>query len=235
MIGHLRRLWVRRQLDRLEEVDPRLRTYANHRFSVDRGTALDDVRFVVFDTEATGLDIVDSRMLSLAAVGVRGRTIDLADRLELTFAADGVGGRDAAEIHQLVTADVRDGTTEEAGALAFIDYLKNSVIVAHHVGFDVAMVNRVLARLGPVRLYNPQLDTLLLERRISQGPMAVRDPLRARDEDRSLDGLCEKFSLDIPMRHTAAGDALATAQLLVVLLTQARKRGVRTLDALLRN
>ena len=128
-------------------------------------------------------------------------------------------------------SDVQDGLPEETGTLKFLTYLRDSVLVAHHVGFDVAMVNRVLARLGPVQLYNPTLDTLALHERLVRGPHTHEDP--SRGESRSLDALCAKFGLDIPMRHSAAGDALATAQLLSALLAIARRRKIDTFGALM--
>ncbi len=232
MIPNLRRYLAVRSLARID-ADPILSEYASRRFRTPRSTPIADVRFVVFDTEATGLDLDTNRMLSLAAVAVRGGEIDLSDRLELTFASDDVGGRHAAEIHQMVLADVRDGLSEEIGALRFLAYLKDSILVAHHVGFDVAMINKVLKRMGPVRLYNRCLDTLALDRRLTHGPHQRDD--HHRDEDRSLDGLCNKFDLDISFRHSAAGDALATGQLLLKLLACARKRGIATLGALMKS
>ena len=230
MISKIRRLLARRALSG-RGADARLLRYTEHAFARRGRMPLHEVRFVVFDTEATGLDIETNRMLSLAAVAVRNGAIDLSDRLELTFEADHVGGRAAAEIHQMVTADLRDGLSEADGTIDFIEFVRDSVLVAHHVGFDVAMVNKALGRLGPVRLYNPLVDTLVLDRRLTRGPMPRDD--HHRDEDRSLDGLCTKFGLDIPMRHSAAGDALATAQLLLALLARAERRGIRTLGALL--
>jgi DNA polymerase-3 subunit epsilon len=44
-----------------------------------------------------------------------------------------------------------------------------------------------------------------------------------------LDALIERFQLEMPARHRAAGDALATADLLQRLLGMAREKGARTL------
>jgi DNA polymerase-3 subunit epsilon len=48
-------------------------------------------------------------------------------------------------------------------------------------------------------------------------------------ESRSLDSLSTFFGLENSARHRAAGDALATAELLERLLVLARDRGARTL------
>lgn len=232
MIFELQRRWACRRLGQAS-IDPRLAHYARRSFAPRRSTPLEKVRFVVFDTEATGLDMTSNRMLSLAAVAINNGVIDLSDRFEVMLQADHVGGAEAAEIHQMVTADVRHGQPEDEGVLAFLTYLETAVLVAHHAGFDVAMLNKVLARLGPVRVYNAVVDTLSLHRRLTRGPLPRDD--HHRDTDRSLDGLCTKFGFEIPMRHTAAGDALATAHVLLALLRTADRRGIRTLGALLRS
>lgn len=231
MMRALSQLLARRRLDP-ETSDPRLLRYSSRSFRPHRSTPIGEVRFVVLDTEATGLDLRHNRLLSLAAVAVQGGTIDLSQRVEFTFASTGVGDADTAIIHQLVRADLTDGIAEEEGILAFLEFLRDSVLVAHHVGFDVAMLKKVLGRLGPVSIYNPTLDTLRLFQRLTSSPMAGIE--RANVEERSLDGLCLAFGLDIPMRHSAAGDALATAQLLLALLARAQARGIRTIGSLLK-
>ena len=72
---------------------------------------------------------------------------------------------------------------------------------------------------------HPVLDTVLLS--------AV---VFGTTEDHSLDGLCERLRIDLPAaaRHTALGDARATAEVLVRLLPLLHGRGISTFDALLR-
>ena len=44
---------------------------------------IEDTRFVIFDTETTGLDLVKDRILSIGAIGVFKNTIDIADSFEI--------------------------------------------------------------------------------------------------------------------------------------------------------
>jgi DNA polymerase-3 subunit epsilon len=48
-----------------------------------------------------------------------------------------------------------------------------------------------------------------------------------------LDSLILRYDIEIPGRHTAAGDALATALVFQRLLRKAERRGIRTLGELL--
>ncbi|HEX6888771.1 MAG TPA: hypothetical protein VF143_11745, partial [Candidatus Nanopelagicales bacterium] len=64
-----------------------------------------------------------------------------------------------------------------------------------------------------------QLDTMLLS--------AVLDP--DPDARHGLDGVCQRLGVEVIGRHTALGDALATAEVLVRMLPLLAERGIRTL------
>lgn len=229
MIGRIQR---RRAHQRLLQAgaDPRLLRYLERDFRVPKKQALTETRFVVLDTETTGLDPHNDRMLSMAAVGVKQGAIHLRDRLELTLEGASVGGAHAAPVHGLVTRDLEDGSTEEQAVLQFIAFIGPDVLVAHHAAFDLAVLGRALARLGAPSLANPVVDTGHLAQRLDSGPVMGGVP---RPESRSLDALAARFGFDIPHRHSASGDALVTAQILLALLSKARARGILTLGELL--
>ncbi|MCB9648614.1 MAG: 3'-5' exonuclease [Deltaproteobacteria bacterium] len=229
MIGAARRAWVRRRLTEAG-ADPRLLEYLGRSFTPRRRAPLEQVRFVVLDTETTGLDHAQDGLLSLAAVGVQGGAVHLADRLDVIFASPHVGGHAAASVHGLVRRDLAAGVEEAEGVLRFLAMVKDAVLVAHHAAFDTAVLSRVLVGLGAPPLANPVVDTAHLVRRLDGGPLV--DAHRAR-EDRSLDALVARLGFEIPARHTAAGDTLATAYALLALLARARRRGITTLGDLL--
>jgi DNA polymerase-3 subunit epsilon len=230
MIAGVRRLLARRTLARGTAVDPRLSRYAELQFRPPRRHSLRRTRFVVLDTETTGLDVESSALLSLAAVEVLDGRVRLDRRLELIFAHDHVGGKSAAPIHGLLRRDLQGGRPASEGVLDFLEFAESAVLVGHHVAFDVAMLDNALRRIGPVRLYNRVIDTNQLARRLDSAVLPRDD---VPTELRSLDALCELHGIPIPLRHTAAGDALATATLFLALLARARQRGITTLGALL--
>jgi DNA polymerase-3 subunit epsilon len=194
-----------------------------------RHTPIAELRFVVFDTETTGLEPGRSRLLSIGAVAVQHWQVDLADRLECYLLADGAGeGAAAVPVHGILPNE-RQGNLSEAAALEdFLAFCRDGVLVGHHLGFDVAMINHALKRLGGGKLLNRQLDTLELARRVAGGELIYRPGAF------SLDGLCQQYHIPMSDRHTAAGDAYLTAILLMKLLARLEKRGVNTLGQLLR-
>lgn len=206
-----------------------VRAYAESFAPAPASTPWREAHFVVFDTEATGLDVQADRLLSIAAVRMRGDVVVLRDSFECVVAGDRVGA-EAASVHGLVPRDLDGGAEEDRAALAFLRYAGASILVAHHAAFDVAMLDRCLAP-GGGRLLNAVLDTERLARRLRAGG----SPGRMAQEPRvSLDALAERYALDTPARHTAAGDALLTALALQRLLRGAEARGLRTVGDLLR-
>jgi DNA polymerase-3 subunit epsilon len=197
-------------------------------------TVLNEVRFVVFDTETTGLDLSKNRLLSIAGVGMIGHEEQLDDTFEAMVAQSNVGGSDAAVIHGLISHDLADGLREDEAAARFLAFAGDAVLVAHHAAFDMRMLQKAIAPHRGAQVWSASVDTAQLAQRVEVGPMT---PSQARGTDErkayQLDNLVERYGIDVPERHTAAGDALATALLFQRLLRKAEHRGIRTLGDLL--
>lgn len=191
---------------------------------------MDQTRFVIFDTETSGLDMQKDRLLCIAGIALVQNELRVEDSFEIMVRQDDVGGGEAARIHGLVTRDLIDGYPEDEAAARFLDFVGDAVLVAHHAAFDVRMLNKAISVHAGAKVWSPSLDTMRLVERLEQGPMASSPtPVHGR----ALDAVLERFGVHIDDRHTAAGDALATGLLLQVLLNRARDGGVRTLGDLL--
>ncbi|HXI21559.1 MAG TPA: 3'-5' exonuclease, partial [Gemmatimonadales bacterium] len=92
------------------------------------------------------------------------------------------------------------------------------IFVAHNARFDWGFVSAEVRRARALGLTGSRICTVRLARR-----------LLPELASRSLDSLSFHFGLENPARHRAAGDALATAELLERLLVLARDEGARTL------
>ncbi len=189
---------------------------------------LAEINFVVFDTETTGLDIRRDRILSIGAVRMNNYRIEVNDSLELLIAQVVPFGAQEVAVHGILPGRSRQGMEEQTAVAQFSEFCKGSVLVGHHIAFDIAMVNRALQRAGCPRLTNLAIDTFDLAKRVNP-PGAFIKP-----NDYSLDRLCQLYHLPDSDRHTAAGDAFITALLLMKLLARLQKRGVKNLGDLLR-
>ena len=105
----------------------------------------------------------------------------------------------------------------------FLEFVGDAVIVGHNIRFDVGFLNAALERDGWPRLSNLTVDTVALARRL------VRDEV----PNCRLGTLADRLRLPHRPSHRALDDALATADLLHVLLERAAGLGVLGLDDLL--
>ena len=211
-----------------------LRDYMANKRRLPRSTPLADVRFVVFDSETSGLDLAKNRLLSIAGVAMSGPEVQLDDAFEAMVAQADVGGANAAVVHGLVPNDLAGGLPEDEAAARFLAFAGDAVLVAHHAAFDIQMLRKAIAEHRGATVWNPAIDTAQLAERVEVGPMRSS---RATGTNPSasyrLDNLVERYAIDLADRHTAAGDALATALLFQRLLKKAERRGIRTLGDLL--
>lgn len=196
---------------------------------VDRRLPVDQVDFVVFDTETTGLDVRKDRILSIGALRVRDREINIGQSFEYLIQQPRQKAKaESIPIHGILPVE-RPGSLSEPEALArFIGYTGSAVLVGHHVRFDIEMINRALGRMGLGKLKNPYIDTARLAKRTRglHHPGPKKTP--------GLDELCQRYRIPPVDRHTAAGDAYLTALLLLKLMARLQDRGVRNLGDLLR-
>jgi DNA polymerase III subunit epsilon len=187
-------------------------------------TPLDAVRFVVLDTEATGPDAARDRIISIGAVAVVDGQIDLSDCFEALLKVS--HNQSSVTVHGITRDEARGGMDEPEALLAFLDYLRDGVIVGHHIGFDVQMMSRACEQHFGIRIGNRSVDTMDLTLHLQDsGAFAGREGIT----EFSLDTLCTLFGVEPRDRHTAGGDAFITAQIFLRLLRLAKRHGRGTL------
>ena len=193
-------------------------------------TSLQKARFVVFDTETTGFDVQNDRVISIGAVALEGSAITIADSFEVLVRQHGVGEKESVSVHGLLKKDIASGVSEREAVSSFLDYIGNSVLIAQHASFDIAMLNRLLWEMFRSRLFNGVVDTASLAKRLEKGPY---HNLAHQAGEYRLDQLCQRYGIRLHDRHTSAGDAYLTAQLLQRLLAKGQKAGITTVGSLL--
>jgi DNA polymerase-3 subunit epsilon len=174
--------------------------------------------FAVFDTETTGLLPHKDDVVQLGAVRVlNGRIIDGEQINQLVDPGRPIPPA-STKVHKVTDAMVRGQPDIRAVSKRFHDFSRDAVIVAHNAPFDMAFLHRQAKATG-VTWDHPILDTVLLS--------AV---LFGASERHTLDALCERLNVTIPvaLRHTALGDARATAEVLVKMLPMLEARGLTT-------
>ena len=174
-------------------------TYSNH-FNQKNPNDLNTTRFVVFDTETTGLNPSKDRILSIGATAIIGNTLDVGDSFEIYLKQDKFNA-DTVEIHGILKEGSITKYDEKEAIMQFLEYIRDAVLVAHHAAFDIAMINESLTRMGLPKLKNKSLDT---------GTLFKKTSLHKTEKHYALDELSDIFKIKKHDRHTASGDAYIT-------------------------
>ena len=191
-----------------------------------RSNDIDAVRFVVLDTETTGFDYTTDRILCIGAIVLQNNIIPVLDSFEV-FIQQEHYDQSTAKIHGILKEFVIDRPSELKALQRFLEFLGDSIIIAHHTIFDITMINKALQRNGLPELNNKTLDTAILYKKT-----LLMSNLLERKENYSLDELADKFDICKKDRHTAMGDAYITAIAFLKILKKLREKKEITLKQL---
>ncbi len=187
----------------------------------DLGTPLAEVTFCVVDLETTGGSPATSEITEVGAIKVcRGESVG-------TFHTLVNPGRPVPAFIRLLTG-IADEMLIEAPSIAavlpsFLEFSRETVLVAHNARFDVGFLNAALRRHGYPTLANRVVDTAQLARKILGGEVP----------NNRLKTLAHRLRCAHQPRHRAYADVLATTDVLHHLIERVAGFGVTTLDDLL--
>ena len=180
--------------------------------------ALSSLTFSVIDTETTGLDPGSDDIVAVGAVRIVKNKLVYQDRFEQLVNP----GRDipfeSYKIHGIDQSMIADQPSIDAVLPAFHGYLTDTVLIGHDVSFDLKILKRAEQRCG-VSLNSLALDTLLLS--------AALHPVHKQHD---LQSLAKRYGVTIIGRHTALGDAIATAEIFLRLIPILHSKGIVTLE-----
>ncbi|QPC86077.1 DNA polymerase III subunit epsilon [Mesorhizobium sp. NBSH29] len=167
------------------------------------------MREIIFDTETTGLDARDDRIIEIGAVEMvnrfptgrvfhhyinpQGRSVHVE-----ALAVHGIS--DVQLVGKPVFGDI---------ANEFLEFIDGAKLIAHNASFDMAFINAELGRIGQLNVEPGRvIDTLTLARR--KHPMGPN----------SLDALCRRYGIDNSRRtkHGALLDSELLAEVYIELI-----------------
>jgi DNA polymerase-3 subunit epsilon len=203
------------------------------RGDIESNTLATEARYVVLDTELTGLDDRKDDIVSIGAIRMRGGRIEIGDAFhELVNPSAVLDGRSVV-IHGITPSQLETKPRIDEVIGPFMGYVDQAVLVGHCVAIDLAFLNREAHRLTGQIFQNPALDTLSLygwlRHRFPENPA-----LSAALPGLSLFELAHRFDIPVTEAHTALGDAYVTAQLFQRFLPLLADAGIQDLKSLLR-
>lgn len=163
-------------------------------------------RFVILSTETSGLSLSKDVILSIGAFSIINDSIVIADSFE-TIIAQYRFFHDNGISNEFTVETKMNKMVEPEAINALVDFIGNSVLVGHHIDFDVEMINVALEKLECGRLKNEALDIDIMHRKLKD----------ITNKQFSLEELCDIYKIPKSDRNSSSEDAYKIALLFLKL------------------
>lgn len=185
---------------------------------IAKSTPLIALDAAAVDTETTGLDSRNARILQIGAIRLRGQQILAGEKFNrLVNPGIPIPARSTV-IHGIEDGDVLTAAGFAEVYNGFRSFIGSAVVIGHNIDFDYGVMAQECARAGLVWSAPLALDVRILAR--------LAAPQLA---SHSLDALSDWLGLKNSRRHDALADAIAAAEIFIMLLPRLRDAGIRTL------
>jgi DNA polymerase III subunit epsilon len=167
-------------------------------------------RWIVLDVETSGLDPHSDRLLAIAAVALdvspdfERISIVIGDSYEAVIKQELPSSKDNILVHHIGARAQSEGRPPVEVLEEFRTWAGDCPLLAFHAAFDEAMINRAYDLHGLKPLQNEWLDIEPLAKITGVNPGL-----------RALDDWLGHFGIECAVRHQAAADTFATAELLM--------------------
>lgn len=185
---------------------------------VTGATPLAALDAVAIDTETTGLDARNDRIVQIGLVAIEnGRLAPDTVWERLVDPRIAIPARSTA-IHHITNAMVRQAPNFVDAWREAESHIRGRILIGYSVGFDLAVLANEAERAGIAWAKPRSLCVRLLA--------ATANP---NLPDYSLEALASWLGVELTSRHQALGDARAAADIFVAMVPKLAERGIRTL------
>jgi len=167
------------------------------------------MRKLILDTETTGLDYQNDRIIELACLEIVDNEYT-EKKFHQYYNPDGVVvSEQSEEIHGLSNAFLRKFSSFDESLDDFIDFVGDAELVIHNAQFDISMINNALKRKNrPEIKMNKVICTLEMAKKKFPG------------SKNNLNALCRRFNISLESRekHGALTDCFLLLRVFIELL-----------------
>ncbi len=209
----------------LIDTDPRLQLNDDTVELVENGfnnRKLNETDYVVFDFETTGAKTPPCRVTEVGAYRVSKR--EIVGEFQTLVNPETKIPEFITNLTKISNEMVKNAPKFAEVASDFMEFVGDSVLVAHNAHFDMRFLNHEIKRIhSNYRVANPYLCTVQLSRK-----------LVPEVDNHRLNTMANYYSIDLTNHHRAAADARATAKLFINLLEKLEEKGVKDLHGVRR-
>ncbi|MBU5306529.1 PolC-type DNA polymerase III [Clostridioides mangenotii] len=172
--------------------------------------------FVVFDIETTGFSNTNDKITEIGAVKIKDYKV--VDRFSELVNPEKDISYKIQELTGITNDLVKDKPTIEEVLPKFMDFIDNSVLVAHNAEFDTGFIAEKCRQMG-IEYNSKSVDTLMLAK------VLLPDLKRHR-----LNVVAKALGIPLLNHHRAVDDAEATANIFIKFLNMLKEKGANTLS-----
>jgi len=174
--------------------------HATQTSMIDKNQPVSTIQFVAFDFETTGLQANRDHIVEFGAVKFQGGKV-----VDTFQALVDPGIAMSPEVSRIsgITTDMLTGKPKLGEVLpAFLDFLKDSVLIAHNADFDAGFLRSAIQKERLSSLQNLIIDTVGLSKRAFPGQKSY-----------SLQNLCAFLKFPPNQAHRALDDSVMCMKL----------------------
>lgn len=197
-----------------------------------RNRNINDCRYVVIDTELTGLNYKKDAIVSLGGIKMTGKRIELGKTFYATVNPRTDLTKESVVIHSITPSEVKDRPAIDSVIIEFLDFCGDAIIVGHFLSLDMKFINREVEHVLNRTIENPLLDTWFIYDWIEKQYLKTIGYDEILSGEKDLLSLTKKYNIEVSESHNALIDAFVTAQLFQRFLIQLQGMGRITIKEL---
>ncbi len=175
--------------------------------------------YTVFDIETTGFSPRNNKIIEIGAVKIRNN--EIVDTFSELINPEVSIPDKIIELTGITDPMVENMPLIDDVLPRFIDFIGDSILVAHNADFDMSFIRTKLAMLDGRKINNPVLDTLALSRTMYQDLKNHR-----------LNTIAKYLDVCLKNHHRAVDDSEATANILKKSIETLNEQGIETISDL---
>ncbi len=175
-----------------------------------------DTEYCVFDIETTGLSFRTEKITEIGAIKIKNG--EIIDTFETFVNPEKPIPYEVIKVTHITDDMVRDAETIENVLPKFLEFVGDSVIVAHNANFDMGFI-RHFAELQGIKINNTYIDTLSLARDMFPEYKKFK-----------LGIIADNLGIRVDVAHRALDDVKTLVKVFEVMLKNLKEQGVKNIN-----
>lgn len=175
-----------------------------------------DTEYCIFDIETTGLSFRTENFTEIGAIKVKNG--EIIDTFECFVNPEKPIPYEVIKVTHITDDMVRDAKTIEKVLPEFLEFVGDSVLVAHNANFDIGFV-RHFAKLQGLKFDNTYIDTLSIARDMFPDYKKYK-----------LGIIAENLGIRVDVAHRALDDVKTLLKVFQVMLDKIKEKGGTTIN-----